>query len=134
MRERHSTRAGSTDNTPARSVKFMELVVENDLNFCRRRAVDFARRAVYSRDQKTRRALATMARGWADLARVGGPKRHPPPEGGVLILGPVWFNHPSPCGFQQIFFGGQALQFRSPFQKFYLFLGKLYCNFSCFVY
>ena len=42
--------------------------MENDLNFCRRRAVDFARRAVYSRDQKTRRALATMAQGWAELA------------------------------------------------------------------
>jgi len=50
----------------------MELVVENDLNFCRRRAVDFARRAVYSRDPKTRRVLTTMAQGWAELARAVG--------------------------------------------------------------
>jgi hypothetical protein len=47
----------------------MEFVVESDLDFCRRRAVDFARQAVYSRDQKRRRALATMAQGWAELAR-----------------------------------------------------------------
>jgi hypothetical protein len=47
----------------------MELLVENDLNFCRRQALNFARRAVYSRDQKRRRALATMAQGWAELAR-----------------------------------------------------------------
>ena len=32
--------------------------MENDLNFCRRQALNFARRAVYSRDQKTRKALA----------------------------------------------------------------------------
>jgi len=56
----------------AYSLSGIELVVENDLNFCRRRAVDFARRAVYSRDQKTRRALATMAQGWAELARAVG--------------------------------------------------------------
>ena len=47
----------------------LEFVVEEDLSFCRRRAVDFARRAVYSRDRETRRALARMAQGWAELAR-----------------------------------------------------------------
>jgi hypothetical protein len=46
--------------------------VENDLNFCRRQALNLARRAVYSRDQKTRKELATMAQGWAELARVVG--------------------------------------------------------------
>jgi hypothetical protein len=50
----------------------MELLVENDLDFCRRQALNCARRAVYSRDQKTRRALATMAQGWAELARAVG--------------------------------------------------------------
>jgi hypothetical protein len=34
------------------SLSGMELVVENDLNFCRRQVLNFARRAVYSRDQK----------------------------------------------------------------------------------
>jgi hypothetical protein len=43
--------------------------VENDLDFCRRRALNFARRAVYSRDEKKRKALAVMAQRWADLAR-----------------------------------------------------------------
>ena len=62
----------SSPGASACSLSGMELVVENDLNFCRRRAVDFARRAVYSRDQKTRRALATMAQGWAELARAVG--------------------------------------------------------------
>jgi hypothetical protein len=47
----------------------MELLVENDLNFCRRQALSYARRAVYSRHQKTRKALAAMAQGWAELAR-----------------------------------------------------------------
>ena len=50
----------------------MELLVDNDLNFCRRKALSFARRAVYSRDQKTRKALATMAQRWAELARSVG--------------------------------------------------------------
>ena len=43
--------------------------MENDLDFCRRRALNFARRAVYSRDEKKRKALAVMAQRWADLAR-----------------------------------------------------------------
>ena len=46
--------------------------MENDLNFCRRQALNYARRAVYSRDQKTRRTLAMMAQGWAELARAAG--------------------------------------------------------------
>ena len=46
--------------------------MENDLNFCRRRALNLARLAVYSRDQKTRKELATMAQGWAELARAVG--------------------------------------------------------------
>jgi hypothetical protein len=50
----------------------MELAVENDLNFCRRQALNLARLAVYSRDQKTRKELATMAQGWAELARAVG--------------------------------------------------------------
>jgi len=46
--------------------------VDDDLTFCRRRAVDLARLAVYSRDQETRQALARMAQGWAELARAVG--------------------------------------------------------------
>ena len=47
-------------------------MVENDLNFCRRQALNFARRAVYSRDQKVRKELTTLAQRWADLARAVG--------------------------------------------------------------
>ena len=50
----------------------MELVMENDLNFCRRQALNLARRAVYAREQQRRRELATMAQGWAELARAVG--------------------------------------------------------------
>jgi len=46
--------------------------MENDTIFCRRQALNYARRAVYSRDQKTRRALTAMAQGWAELARAVG--------------------------------------------------------------
>jgi hypothetical protein len=46
--------------------------VENDLNFCRPQALNLPRRAVYSRDQKTRKELATMAQGWAELAPAVG--------------------------------------------------------------
>jgi len=41
--------------------------MENDLIFCRRQALNYARRAVYSRNKKTRRALTAMAQGWAEL-------------------------------------------------------------------
>jgi hypothetical protein len=58
----------------------LEFVVEDDLTFCRRRAVDFARLAVYSRDRKMRRALARMAQGWADLARAVGSVEPISPE------------------------------------------------------
>jgi len=58
----------------------LEFVVEDDLTFCRRRAVDFARLAVYSRDQKMRRGLARMAQGWADLARAVGSVEPISPE------------------------------------------------------
>jgi hypothetical protein len=50
-------------------IRYGACAVEDDLIFCRRQALNLARRAVYSRDQKTRRRLATMAHGWAELAR-----------------------------------------------------------------
>ena len=75
MEEKPSLLPRSPDLTGASAclLSGMEFAVEHDLNFCRRRALNFARRAVYSRDQKVRKELTTLAQRWADLARaVGG--------------------------------------------------------------
>jgi hypothetical protein len=43
-------------------------VVTSDLSFCRRRTLEHARRAVYSRDAKARAASTRKAAAWAELA------------------------------------------------------------------
>ena len=40
----------------------------SDLSFCRRRTLEHARRAVYSRDAKARAAFTRKAAIWAELA------------------------------------------------------------------
>ena len=43
-------------------------MVTSDLSFCRRRTLEHARRAVYSRDAKARAAFTRKAAAWAELA------------------------------------------------------------------
>ena len=41
-------------------------------SFCRRRTLEYLRRAVYSRDGEARARLTRMATAWAELARAAG--------------------------------------------------------------
>jgi hypothetical protein len=41
----------------------------NDLTFCRRRVIEYARRAVYAYDRQARQSLTKRASAWAELAQ-----------------------------------------------------------------
>jgi hypothetical protein len=41
----------------------------SDLDFCRRKVIDYARQAVHSKDRNDRRALAMRASAWFELSQ-----------------------------------------------------------------
>jgi hypothetical protein len=49
-------------------------------SFCRRRTLEYLRRAVYCRDGETRAKLTRLATAWAELARAAGSLEDTAPQ------------------------------------------------------